>query len=60
MKAYCLFLMGVIGFGLFFWMMIGGWGLSVKSWWPIVIYYIWWFVSMVVRLVAIKIDEKGA
>ncbi len=49
MKYFCLFLMSIIGIGLFFCMMIKGWGLSVKSVWPIILYYAWWIFSLTVR-----------
>lgn len=58
MKALCLFLISVIGFGLFFLMMIKGWGLQIKQVWPMYIYYGWWTGSMIVREVIEKQEAK--
>ena len=50
MKHFCLLLISIIGIGLFFCMMIKGWGLSIKSVWPILLYYGWWIISLALRL----------
>lgn len=48
MKALCYFLMSIIGAALFFWMMIGGWGLKIQSIVPIIVYYVWLIVHMTI------------
>jgi len=48
MKHFCKFLMGIIGLGLFFNMMIVGWGLEIKVVWPIVLHYGWWLITLFV------------
>ncbi len=58
MKHFCKFLMGIIGLGFFFLMMIKGWGLSVKAVWPIVIYYIYWFITLVIHATIEKMEER--
>lgn len=55
MKHFCKFLMGIVGFALFFLMMIKGWGLELKAVWPLVVYYSWWFFSLLVFMTI----EKG-
>ena len=58
MGTLCKFLLGVIGFGLFFYMMICGWGLSVKAIWPIIIYYVFWFISLLVILTIDQVEQQ--
>jgi len=49
MESLCMFLLGIIGIGLFFYMMICGWGLEIKAGWPIIAYYVFWVFSLAVR-----------
>ncbi len=58
MKWLCKFLLGVIRFFLFFYMMLSGFGLTIKSAGPIVLYYSFWFVSLVIHETIEKIEEK--
>lgn len=58
MNYFCKFLLGIIGFILFFVMMIKGWGLSVKSIWPIILYCTYWLISLTIQLTIDKIEEK--
>lgn len=58
MKALCWILMGIVGIFLFFWMMIKGWGLEVKSVFPIVCYYVCWFVFLIIKMAIEKWDKE--
>lgn len=58
MSYLCRLLMGIIGIGMFFWMMIKGWGLEIRSLTPIILYYIWWFGSMIAQLAIAEYEKK--
>lgn len=58
MEYLCKFLMGIIGLGLFFYMMIVGWGLEVKSVWPIILHYGWWVITLLIYLSIEKYNER--
>ena len=45
MKTWTYFLMYLIGLGLFFFMMLKGWGLEIENIFPVILYYCWTFIS---------------